>query len=36
MNPEYTATQTATPPTAAEISMYEEALSNGIYIEGWL
>lgn len=36
MNPEYTATQTATPPTAAEISMYEEALSNGIHIEGWL
>lgn len=36
MNPEYTATQTATPPTASEISMYEEALSNGIYIEGWL
>lgn len=36
MNPEYTATQTATPPTAAEISQYEELLSTGIYIEGWL
>lgn len=36
MNPEYTAIQIATPPTAAEISMYEEELANGIYIEGWL
>lgn len=36
MNPEYTATQTATPPTAAEISMYEDALADGILIEGWL
>nr|DAG49541.1 MAG TPA: hypothetical protein [Caudoviricetes sp.] len=36
MNPEYTATQTATPPTAAEISMYEQALADGIFIEGWL